>query len=123
MTEQTKSNPTNLTPKRDIRVIALDIDGTLLDTKHALTPRVEQAIKAAAAKGIQVVLATGKTRHSTVKLVEQLGIKAPAVYLQGLVIYDEDARITHQWKLDLAVARQVITFAEDRGFQVVGFCE
>jgi Cof subfamily protein (haloacid dehalogenase superfamily) len=124
MTEQTKvSQTTTKPPKRDIRVIALDIDGTLLDSKHALTPRVEQAIKAATAKGIKVVLATGKTRHSTVKLVEQLGIRAPAIYLQGLAIYDENSAITHQWKLDLAVARQVITFAEDRGFMVVGFSE
>ncbi|MEO8397437.1 MAG: HAD hydrolase family protein, partial [Chloroflexota bacterium] len=66
MTEQTKTSPTTTqtpkpTPKRDIRVIALDIDGTILDSQHALTPRVEQAIKAAAAKGIHIVLATGKT--------------------------------------------------------------
>ena len=120
MTEQNKITQT---PKRDIRLIALDIDGTLLDSKHALTPRVEEAVKAAVAKGIQVVLATGKTRHSSVKLVEQLGITAPAIYLQGLVIYNADGAISHQWKLDLAVARQVITFAEDRGFMVVGFAE
>ena len=69
------------------------MDGTLLDSKHALTPRVEQALKAAVAKGVQIVLATGKTRYSTVKLVEQLGITAPAIYLQGLVIYDADGAI------------------------------
>ncbi|MBI1258806.1 MAG: HAD-IIB family hydrolase, partial [Chloroflexi bacterium] len=44
-------------------------------------------------------------------------------YLQGLVIYNADGAISHQWKLDLSVARQVITFAEDRGFMVVGFAE
>ena len=56
-------------------------------------------------------------------MVEQLGIKPPAIYLQGLAIYDADGTISHQWKLDPALARQVITFAEDRGFQVVGFSE
>ena len=120
MTEQ---NQTKSKPKRDIRLIVLDVDGTLLDSNHALTARVEQTIKAAVAKGVQIVLATGKTRNSTAHLVEKLGIKAPGIYLQGLAIYDENGTITHQWKLDPSLARQVITFAEDRGFMMVGFVE
>ncbi len=109
--------------KPDIRLIVLDVDGTLLDSQHALTARVEQAVKAAIAKGVPVVLATGKTRTSTLKLIEQLGLQSPGIYLQGLAIFDAEGKVTHQWKLDPALARQVITFAEDRGFIVVGYSE
>jgi Cof subfamily protein (haloacid dehalogenase superfamily) len=109
--------------KHDIRLIALDVDGTLLDSNHALTARTAEAIKAAIAKDIHIVLATGKTRNSTTKLIDELGIRSPGIYLQGLAIYDEDGAIQHQWTLDPQLARQVITFAEDRGFTMVGFSE
>ena len=108
-------------PKPDIRLVVVDVDGTLLDSNHALTKRVEKAIKAALAKGVQVVLATGKTRYATLQLIEQLGLKSPGIYLQGLAIYDGDGKLMHQQTLDPALARQVITFAEDRGFTVVAY--
>ena len=107
--------------KHDIRLIALDVDGTLLDSNHALTARAEQTIKAAIAKGMQVVLATGKTRYATLRLIERLGLKSPGIYLQGLVIYDADGAVMHQQMLDPTLARQVITFAEDRGFEMFAY--
>src|SRR5829696_5368312 len=112
---------TELNGKKEIRVIALDVDGTLLDSKHALTPRVETALNAASAKGVQIVLATGKTRASMLKIIEQLKLKSPGIYLQGLAIYDENGELRHQQTLDPAIARQVITYGEDRGFVMVAY--
>ena len=43
-----------------IRLIASDVDGTLLNSKQELTPAVEQAIKRAAVLGVKFVVATGK---------------------------------------------------------------
>ncbi len=107
--------------KSDIRVVVLDVDGTLLDSKHELTPRVEKALRAAAAKGVQVVLATGKTRASMLKTIDHLGLKTPGIYLQGLAIYDGDGELRHQMTLEAAVARQILTFAEDRGYVMVAY--
>ncbi|WP_072549981.1 MULTISPECIES: sugar-phosphatase [Candidatus Fukatsuia] len=44
-----------------IKLIAIDMDGTLLDPHHTITPAVKQAIKKAQQKGIYVVLATGRS--------------------------------------------------------------
>lgn len=115
----TQPKPTNQKP--EIRVVVLDLDGTLLDSNHALTPRVEETIKAAVAKGVQIVLATGKTRYSARNLIEQLGIKAPGIYLQGLTIRDAEGELLHQTTLDSALARQAITFGEDRGFTMLAY--
>ncbi len=114
MTEENNRKP-------DIRVVVVDVDGTLLDSKHNLTERVERAINAATAKGVQLVLATGKTRYSTLKIIERLGLKTPGIYLQGLTTYDADGKLMHQLLLDSTLARQVITFAEDRGFGVLAY--
>lgn len=115
MTEQTK------TEKKDIKLIAVDLDGTLLNSKSQLTPRTEAAIKEVIAAGIHVVIATGKTRPAVAKLVDKLGITSPAICLQGLVSYSADGTMLHEQKLNPTLARQVITYSEDRGFFVIAY--
>lgn len=46
--------------KRDIKMIALDLDGTVLNSKKEMTPAVISAIKRAIAAGIEVLPATGR---------------------------------------------------------------
>ena len=104
-----------------IKLIVLDIDGTLLNSKLEVSARTERAIKAAIAEGVEVVLATGKTRHAGAHLVERLGLTSPGIYVQGVIIYEPDGKIRFQQALDPAVARQAITFGEDRGFQFIAY--
>lgn len=112
---------TEVNGKKDIRAIVLDVDGTLLDSKHALTPRVEAALNAASEKGVHVILATGKTRTSMLSIIEQLKLKTAGIFLQGLAVYDENGDLRHQQTLDPAIARQVITYGEDRGYFMVAY--
>lgn len=105
----------------EIKLIVVDIDGTLLNSQHEMSARNEQAIKAALAQGVQIVLATGKTRASAVDVIERLGLDTPGIYLQGLTVYNPDGTIRHEQTLDPAVARQVITYAEDRGFTMIAY--
>lgn len=55
-----------------IRMLALDVDGTLLDSRHQLTPRTLQALESAAARGIVFVLATGRRTTFVKPIAEQL---------------------------------------------------
>ena len=45
----------------DIRLIALDLDGTVFNDQKEITPRTMAAIRAAIAKGVDVIPATGRT--------------------------------------------------------------
>ncbi|MCZ2096951.1 MAG: HAD hydrolase family protein, partial [Anaerolineae bacterium] len=85
--------------KPDIRVVVLDVDGTVLDSNHALTPRAAETLKTAIAKGVQVVLATGKTRYSTTRLVDELGIRAyTGPSYRNVVMYSlDDGRLDYDW--------------------------
>ncbi|WP_157120913.1 HAD family hydrolase [Nocardia miyunensis] len=56
------------------RLIALDVDGTLLRTGQSITPRVRDAVRAAADAGAHVVVATGRTLLATRMVVQDLGI-------------------------------------------------
>lgn len=104
-----------------IELVVADLDGTLLDTNHEVSERAAQAIKKLREQHIRFMLATGKTRQSAIKIIEQLGLDTPGVYVQGLVLQNADGSIRHQTTLDPAIARQAITFAEDRGFSLVAY--
>lgn len=114
MTQQTTTNA--------VQLIVIDLDGTLLNSQQQMTERTEKALKAALEKGVQVMLATGKTVVSGRKLVERLGLKTPGIYSQGTAVYNTDGTLRFQQTLDPAIARQIITFAEDRGYRMTLYC-
>ena len=57
-----------------IDLIAIDMDGTLLDSNHAISPRVKQAILAARERGIRIVLATGRPFSGVEEYLDELGM-------------------------------------------------
>jgi Cof subfamily protein (haloacid dehalogenase superfamily) len=109
--------------KREIKLIATDLDGTLLNSEHEITPRTERALKAAIARGVPVILATGKTVHSRHKPIAQLGLNTPGVYSQGLVLINADGSVRYQRDLDNPTACRVVQFAEARGLNLAAIVE
>jgi Cof subfamily protein (haloacid dehalogenase superfamily) len=63
-----------------IDLIAIDMDGTLLDSNHAISPRVKKAITAVRAQGVRIVLATGRPFSGVEKYLEELGLTGEGDY-------------------------------------------
>jgi len=63
-----------------IKLIAIDMDGTLLDPAHQLTARVKQAIAAARTTGVRVVLASGRPLSGMAPYLAELGIDTDQDY-------------------------------------------
>ncbi len=57
-----------------IKLIAIDIDGTLLNSKREITPRVKAALNAASAQGVYVVLCTGRPYPGVEGLLQELDL-------------------------------------------------
>jgi 5-amino-6-(5-phospho-D-ribitylamino)uracil phosphatase len=70
------------------RLLAIDIDGTLLNSSDDLTPATRTALRRAIAAGIHVVLATGRRYSQTLHLVEPLGLSVPLVTTGGSLVKD-----------------------------------
>jgi HAD superfamily hydrolase (TIGR01484 family) len=69
------------------RLVALDVDGTIVDRDGVLPAAVGETIAAVVAAGVPVILSTGRSWHGTLDLVEQLGLPAgPSVCSNGAVI-------------------------------------
>jgi 5-amino-6-(5-phospho-D-ribitylamino)uracil phosphatase len=75
------------------RLLAIDIDGTLVNSRDELTPPVRDALLRATAAGIHLVLATGRRYSKTLHLVEPLGISVPIITASGALVKDAG---THQ---------------------------
>jgi hydroxymethylpyrimidine pyrophosphatase-like HAD family hydrolase len=70
------------------RLLALDIDGTLLASDRAVSPRTRAAVAAARAAGVRVVLVTGRRHPSARRVAEQLGGEVPLVLHNGALIVE-----------------------------------
>ena len=56
------------------KLVALDIDGTILDHDQRLTDRVRDAVSAVADAGVHVVIATGRSLHETLPVLDRLSL-------------------------------------------------
>ncbi len=98
-----------------IRLVALDIDGTLLNSRDELTPAVGAAVRQAAARGVAVVLATGRWYASARRWAERLDASAPIISHGGARVTDQEtnADLLHL-TLPLDAARELVAFMDER---------
>jgi Cof subfamily protein (haloacid dehalogenase superfamily) len=71
---------------RPIEILALDVDGTLLDGDGVLRPRTVEALAKASRAGIRPVLCTGRRYRRARPIAVQLGIDAPIVCNSGALV-------------------------------------
>lgn len=71
-----------------LAMIALDLDGTLLDSDGRIRPSTIAALSAAAAAGVEVVLVTGRHHSVTRPFQDELGLLGPAICCNGTYVYD-----------------------------------
>ncbi|MDQ7037013.1 MAG: HAD hydrolase family protein [Anaerolineae bacterium] len=110
--------------QRDIKLIVIDLDGTLLNDQHKMTKRNRDAIKKAITNDIRVVLATGKTRTSAEGIIKDLGFDSPGRLCSGLDDFanaDGTIRKQNHYGTKACGAKKVINYAENNGFEVMLF--
>lgn len=69
-----------------IRLIALDVDGTLTDEEGRISAENASAVKAAMESGIQVILATGRPLQGVEPICRELGINGPLILGNGALV-------------------------------------
>lgn len=95
-----------------IKLIATDIDGTILKYNYEFNQEVKDCIKNLTKKGIKVVLVTGRMHKSTKRIADELGLDTPIVsYQGGLVKHDE--QILYERHLNPERAKKIIAWARE----------
>lgn len=84
-----------------IRLVATDLDGTLLRSDGTVSDRTRAALRAAADAGLLVVFVTGRPPRWLDEVIDETGHVGVAVGANGAVVYDmQDGRILTQHALD-----------------------
>ena len=110
------------TPRFPIRLLALDLDGTLVGPDLILWPRTRAAIRGALRRGVHVVLATGRMSTSAVPFAAELGLHDPIIAYQGALVREMPGpghrlgRLVYHRPLPAAVARETVSWTRARGF-------
>lgn len=73
-----------------IRLVALDLDGTLLDSNSNLEPSAREVIRQVQARGIGVTLATGRMFRSALPFARELNVHLPLIVYHGAMVKEPD---------------------------------
>lgn len=68
------------------RLLALDMDGTLLNAQNELSPGVKRAVQRAKAAGVEVVISTGRRYGKTIAFAAELGLTTPVIAAGGALV-------------------------------------
>ena len=106
--------------KKEIKLIALDVDGTIMDKNFNISSQVKTAVKKSIEKGIHVLIATGRMYSATVPIAKHLGLKTPLIVYQGSLIQEfyESDRILMHHTVPSDVSLQVIKDLREYGIQI-----
>ncbi|KAI5852328.1 HAD-like domain-containing protein [Tricharina praecox] len=105
----------------DIKMIVSDVDGTLLDSHHALptTSPTYQVLRRIRAEfpDLPIIISTGKQHRSTSELRSQLQLEGvfPSCHLNGNVLYDASGTVIAESGLDVEVVLRVIKEMRELG--------
>lgn len=95
----------------DFKLVALDVDGTVLNSNGEVTPELRQALAAVASRSVRVVLCTGRRWRTAYPLVRELGSVHPVVVCCGgcLIKRADDERTLYIDPMEHELARSAVT--------------
>ncbi len=100
-----------------IKLIASDMDDTLLNKECRISERNARAIKAAIAAGKIFLIATGRMYASVRPFAEKLGLDVPLVTYNGaLVKGSRSGKVFYEHKMKLETAREVLAYCKKMGY-------
>ncbi len=105
------------------RLLALDLDGTLLDQRLEFSPAVRAAVAAALAAGVQVTLATGRMRRTTQPFADQLNLELPLICYQGAQMRASDGTVLLDTPVAPEYAGEVVQFALERDLYIQAYID
>lgn len=101
------------------RLVAVDLDDTLLRPDGTVSPRNLQAVRRLTEEGIMVVLASGRMHEDTAKYYPLLGISGPVISYNGAMVRDSDGSTTYQHlTVPAEHAAEIVRFARRYGYHV-----
>lgn len=97
------------------RLIAIDVDDTLLTDELCIPERVSRAIRKAVEKGVRVVLCTGRTKKGVQRYYDELGLDTLYITAGGAEVYDAAGHALFTRSVDPPLVKQILEYAYKNG--------
>lgn len=98
------------------KLIATDMDGTLLNSQNKISHRNREVLFKAVEEGIYIVLSTGRILKSALYYGNTIGLSSPIIACNGALISCENGKdILYENPMDMASIKNVIKLAEESG--------
>lgn len=108
---------------RDYDALVLDLDGTLLDDSSRVHPRTHAALKEAVARGVRVMVATGRSSLSAHPILAALDLPLPAIVFNGAALYcPKTRRMLEERVLSNRTLALALAFGRERDLSMVVMC-
>lgn len=101
-----------------VRLIIIDVDGTLLTPDKVLTERAASAVRELRKARIEVALTSGRPPRGLRMLIEPLGLTTPLAAFNGGMFVNPDLTIIEQRTLPAEAARQTVALIRRHGLDV-----
>jgi len=107
-----------------IRLLAIDLDGTLVNERLEMDPRDVGAVRAASTAGVAVVLATGRMFKSSLRYAQPLGLTGPIINYQGAVVREiASGEVWYRCELTVPMQQRVLALAEPKDWHVNAYVD
>lgn len=93
------------------KLVAIDMDGTLLNSKNQVSERTIEAINNAKKKGVHIVLSTGRILKSASYYSKSLGLRNPIIASNGALMVDGDYNIFYKKPLEMNLVKDIADLA------------
>ncbi|KAJ0986456.1 hypothetical protein J5N97_004812 [Dioscorea zingiberensis] len=112
--------------------IFCDMDGTLLNTRSQISTENVAALREAISRGVNIVIATGKTRPAVISALKVVGLAgkggvvsevSPGVFLQGSLVYGGQGREIFRRSLNQNVCREAFLYSLEHEVPLIAFCQ
>lgn len=106
-----------------IKLVALDVDGTLVGKDVTITPRAREAVRAARERGVRFAIVTGRMYKSAAPYAEELGLGGmPLIAYNGALVKEyPSGRVIYHQPVPLEACKALAAFCEARGYHVQAY--
>lgn len=100
-----------------IKLIASDMDGTLLNSKHEISKENLEAIKKAEEQGVRFTIATGRDITQVKEVLEKYNLKCQCLLSNGAEYRDEDGNILEKIDIEKDKLKEILSILKNRGIK------
>lgn len=99
---------------RTYSIVFLDIDGTLLNSKHQVMPCTHNHLKYLHGRGVPIVLCSARPPEGVNLVAQQIGVQGPVACYNGGLIFDEHSTILRDVGINIRLAIDFNRFVSER---------